>query len=143
MQHVSGELETLSRLQRLYPGALGIGRVNGPHHALRAALAKAERRGELIPLRHLARLDSRTGQVSIPYVRMKTRAQVRRMQLIRIGSMSVGAAAFLAGFGWLAWESRYVIGAAAGLLAVIGLSVWLAPHWKRGCPGLHCTGCQG
>lgn len=141
MQRASTDLEMLSRLQRLYPGALGVGRAHGQQHPLRAALARAERRGELIPLRHLARLDPRTGQVSIPYVRMKTRTQVRRMQWIRIGSMSVGGVVFLAGLGWLAWESRYIIGAAAGLLAVVGLSVWLAPHWRQGCPGLHCTGC--
>jgi hypothetical protein len=137
------EPDHLARVRALHPGAVGYGVVQGFTHQTRGEIRRMEKRGEVVALERFARLDKRTNLITIPYVRMKERSTVRREQAIRIGVMAGSGLMFLTAVAWLAWESRYVIGAAVGMMAVLALAFWLMPHFVRGCPGLHCQGCKG
>lgn len=98
-----------------------------------------EQRGEIIAIHRFAVENRMTGRITIPYVRMKERSQVRREQAIRIGVLGAAGLMFLTAVAWLAWESRYVIMIAAGMTALGALAFWLLPHFARGCP---CFGCR-
>jgi hypothetical protein len=97
----------------------------------------------MIGLRRFERIDRRTGQTCIPYVRLKTLEQVRREQLTRAALLAGVGLLAVSALAWLAWQARYEIAAAAGMTAagLLFLLVW--PHWSRGCSGLHCSGCRG
>lgn len=102
-----------------------------------------ERRGEIVAYRQYARLDRRSGVLEVPFVRLRSRVSVRRRRTLTAAMMTVTALALLSFTAWLAWESRYVIMAGTAILAGVMLLLWLAPHWGRGCPGMHCRGCGG
>lgn len=133
----------LVRVQALYPGAVGIGRIEGFRHQVGGEVRRMEKSGEIIAVHRFAKRDLQSGIVAIPYVRMKERSTVRREQAIRIGVFAGSALLFLTAVAWLAWQSRYVIMVAAGMAATMALLAWLLPHLVRGCPGIHCRGCRG
>jgi hypothetical protein len=133
--------ERLRRVQRLYPGAIGQGWAHGLKYQTRGEVRRMERTGEIIAVHRFAK--ELNGQVSIPYVRMKTRAQVHREQAKRVALMAGAGTLFLAAVAWMAWDARYVIATAAGLALASWLLIRLVPHWTNGCPGLHCPGCKG
>lgn len=112
-------------------------------HAVRSGLRARERRGELIPLWHMERFDRRTGVTRIPYVRVKTIEQVRRERILRAASLAGLGLAVTGAAIWAMWQVRYLLGAAAGCAALLAMVAILAPHWGRGCTGLHCSGCRG
>lgn len=135
--------ERLARLQRVYPGAISYGQVEGTRHLTLAEVRKMEKRGEIKALRRFARRNEITGQVTIPYVRYKTVEQVRKEQIIKVSAVTGAGIAAAYGVGWLLWESRWILLAAGVATALIVFLAWLAPHWSRGCAGIHCPGCQG
>lgn len=132
----------LSRIQKLYPGAVDVGRVTGTRHRVTAKVRTMEKRGEIIAVQRFAK-EIRPGVLEIPYVRMKTREQIRRGQLVKGGALLLGGLGAAYGAGWLVWESRYALELLAGaLLAGSGL-LYLSLHWSNGCSGIHCQGCRG
>lgn len=133
----------LTRLRELYPGAIERGVARGTRYRLPAEVRRMERRGEIIALHRFTRMDARTGQMMIPYVRMKARRQVTARRAVLIGAGLACGVLVLTGVGWLLWQSRRELLAGALLLGLVTGSVWLAPHWGRGCSGLHCSGCRG
>lgn len=137
------DLMPVERLRRVQPGAAQVESIRGTLNLVKAEVRKMEQRGEVTAYRQFARLDRRTGVLEIPYVRLRTRASVRREQVLTRLALSGAGIFFLAVVAWLAWESRYVIGAVLAIAATIMLVFWLAPHWTRGCPGMHCQGCRG
>ncbi len=136
--------ELMIRLRRIEPDGIGIGKITGTNqHLVRAELRRMERRGEVRGHYGAARVDPRTGTIEIPYVRLRTRAQIRARRAAWVAGSALAGVSVVFGLGWLAWESRYVIGAVLGAAALLIVASWLAPHWTRGCPGLHCAGCRG
>lgn len=135
------DLMPVERLRRVQPGTAQVGSITGTLNLVKAEVRRMEQRGEVTAYRQFARLDRRTGVLEIPYVRLRTRASVRRERILLTSGLALAGASFLAVVVWLAWESRYVIGAVLGIAATIMLVFWLAPHWTRGCPGLHCQCC--
>lgn len=135
--------QVLAQIQRRFPRAIGYGRATGPRHGLGREVARMERRGEIEQIRSLAKLDRRTGVLTIPYVRYKTPGQVRREQALKVGAVALVGSLAALGVGWLVWESRFALMALGAATAGIVLLAWLAPHWSRGCPGMHCPGCKG
>lgn len=133
----------LDRLARIYPGAIGRGVIEGSPHIVRSELRRWERRGEVIGLWHHGRIERKTGVTRIPYVRLKTRQEVARKHAVRVGALIGGGVLFAGSVFWAAWQVRYLIVGATGMFALVMLGFWLAPHWSRGCPGLHCSGCRG
>lgn len=134
--------ERLARVRRLYPGAIGQGWAHGLKYQTRGEVRRMEKRGEIIAVHRFAK-ESVPGRVVIPYVRMKTRAQVRREQARRVAVLSGAGLFFLGTVTWLAWDARYALGTLAGLMLTGTLVVRLVPHWRQGCSGLHCPGCKG
>ena len=139
----STSIERLTRLQRIYPGAIGQGVIEGSQHAVRRELKIWERRGEVIGLRRFEQVNRRAGTTRIPYVRLKTQAQVRRERLVRTLPLAATGMLFLGAVCWVAWEARYVVLSVAGMMTLGAAALRFAPHWRRGCTGLHCPGCRG
>lgn len=132
----------MSRIEKLYPGALDVGRITGTRHLVTAKVRAMQKSGEIIAVQRFAK-EIRPGVLEIPYVRMKTREQVRRAQAIKIGGLALGGLGAAYGFGWLVWQSRYVIGLFI-MLALLGLGLYGGSlHWSNGCSGIHCSGCRG
>jgi hypothetical protein len=133
----------LRRVRVLYPNAVGIGRVRGYRHQATGERQRMAKRGEVAPQWRFARRNERTGIVTIPYVRLKELAQVRREVAIRVGAMVFGAAVFLAGVAYALWTIRMLLLTAAGTVLGLTVLLWFLSHWRNGCPGLHCNGCHG
>lgn len=133
---------TMERIRRAYPAAQGYGRARGARFQVIRDLKIQERRGNMVPVWRFAK-EIRPGVIDVPVVIMRTTTQVRTRKIrngVLLAGVVVGA---VVGVGALVWASRYVIGAAAGMTAVLFLWFRLASHWTRGCSGLHCTGCRG
>jgi hypothetical protein len=132
----------LVRVRALYPGAVGVGRITGSRHLVRAEVRKMEKRGEIVSVRRFARRIE-SGELEIPYVRLKTVEQVRRGQRIKVTAVAAAGLCVATGAGWLLWESRTVIVPLAGVLAGVLMVAWISLHWSNGCSGIHCQGCRG
>lgn len=139
----STSVDRLTRLQKMYPGAVGQGMIEGSQHMARRQLRLWEARGEVIGLWCFERVNRRAGTTRIPYVRLKTQAQVRRERAIRAAVLAAAGVLFLGAVCWMAWQARFVILSAAGMTALGTLALLAWPHWTRGCSGLHCSGCRG
>jgi hypothetical protein len=87
----------------------------GPKWQLRANLQKQEARGDITVLWDQA--QDRHGFSTIPYVRRRTLAQIRRRRAARGASYAGSALLSLAGIGWALYDARHVI--AAALLALV------------------------
>lgn len=133
--------DRLARVRRLYPGAICTGTVTGTRHLVTAEVRKMERRGEIIAMERFAR-DLRGGVRVIPYVRLIERGVIRRRQALNLGALTLAGVLVATGVGWLVWESRYVLMIVAAAAGVVS-AVLLAPHLRRGCLGIHCSGCRG
>lgn len=101
-----------------------------------------EKRGEIVSVRRFARRIE-SGELEIPYVRLKTVEQVRRGQRIKVTAVAAAGLCVATGAGWLLWESRTVIVPLAGVLAGVLMVAWISLHWSNGCSGIHCQGCRG
>lgn len=132
----------LPRLRRLYPGAIDVGRVRGSRHTVKALVHRMEKRGEIVAVERFTR-EIRPGVLEIPYVRLKTVEQVRRIRRLKVGAFGLGALATAYGAGWLVWESRFVIALFAAVALAGGVLLYLSLHWSNGCSGIHCSGCRG
>ncbi len=139
----STSVERLTRLQKIYPEAIGQGVIEGSQHLVRRELRIWERRGEVIGLRRFEQIDRRAGTTRIPYVRLKTQAQVRRERLVGALPLAAAGMLFLGVVCWVAWEARYVALGVAGMMTLGAAALRFAPHWRKGCTGLHCPGCGG
>ena len=99
-----------------------------------------ERRGEIRPLWKEARV-SRAGLAIVPYVRLKSRAQLRKERLLRSAGWSVvglsGGVAFLVAL----WEARVMIGGGALFAGSAWFLITRRKH-SGACAGLHCPGCK-
>lgn len=131
----------LSRIQKLYPGAVDVGRITGTRHLVKNQVRTMEKRGEIIAMQRFAK-EIRPGVLEIPYVRMKTREQVRRGQMVKGGALLLASLGVTYGAGWLVWESRYVLALLAGALLAGAGVLYLSLHWSNGCSGIHCSGCR-
>lgn len=134
--------DRLARVRRLYPGAICTGTVTGTRHLVISEVRKMERRGEIIAMERFAR-DLRGGVRVIPYVRLIERGVIRRRQALNLGALTLAGVLVATGVGWLVWESRYVLMIIVGGLMTLTGAVLLAPHLRRGCLGIHCSGCRG
>lgn len=116
---------------------------SGPQHTLRAELRRQERRGEIQVGWQHASLDYRSGQLSVPYVRLKARSAIRRQVAIRWTVFGVSSAMAVTGALYALWTIRIFILITFGLAAAAVLLLRFLPHLSRGCSGIHCSGCQG
>lgn len=132
----------MSRIEKLYPGALDVGRITGTRHLVTAKVHAMQKSGEIIAVERFAK-EIRPGVLEIPYVRMKTREQVRRAQAIKIGGLALGGLGAAYGFGWLVYQSRMALLLLAGAGLAAAVLLYLSLHWSNGCPGIHCSGCRG
>lgn len=121
----------------------GICRAAGPQHTLRAHLRKQERAGEIQVGWQHASLNPRSGQLTVPYVRLKSASVIRRERTLRWTALWVGALALLTGVLYALWTIRVLIVSAVLLLGIAALVLRFLPHLSRGCSGLHCSGCRG
>lgn len=133
----------LARLQRIFPGAVGQGWAHGLLHQTRGEVKRLERRGEVLALWRFERINRRAGLTRIPYVRLVTRAQVRRKFWVRASVLGASGGLLLAGVTAAAWRDRYALLAVLLLAGIGGTLVRFGGHWRRGCPGVHCSGCRG
>lgn len=133
----------LTRVQALYPGAVGIGRISGSRHVVVAQKNKMVKTGEIIAIERFARVDNRAGLIEIPYVRMKTHEQVRRERRARAAAVVAGGLMLAVAVGWLLWQAREAIVLACVAVMVIPGALYLCSHWRNGCSGIHCSGCKG
>lgn len=125
-------------LRRYYPSAVGPEAITGFQHQTHAEAARMERRGEI---RIIDRRPTRNGISTVYYVRLKTRRQVRAERLARWSPAIFGALALIGFVAYALWSIRALL-AEVGLAIVITAAVlWLAPHWRSGCPGIHCNDC--
>lgn len=131
----------MARVRKLYPGAVGVGRVTVLRNR-RAELRKLERRGEIVCIERFTK-EVRPGVLEVPYVQLKERSQVRREQALKAGVALLAGTAAAYGIGWLIWESRFVIMLLAAALAGSAGLAYLSLHWRNGCSGIHCAGCWG
>lgn len=132
----------LTRVQALYPGAVGIGTISGTRHVVAAEKNRMVRTGEIIAIDRFTRRHA-GGLIEIPYVRMKTREQVRRERRVRALGVVAAGTALAVGVGWLLWQARLVILLAVATVLVGAGVLWLSSHWRHGCSGIHCSGCKG
>ena len=117
--------------------------MTGSRHRLLAAARVMERRGEVDLLIQDAR-EIRPGVLCIPYVRRKSRRQVRAERAAVWGGALLGAWLLIGGVLWMFWVARYVIGVALAMVAavmLVGFLCRLFGHWARGCAGSRCRLC--
>lgn len=116
---------------------------SGPQHTLRAHLRKQERAGEIQVGWQHASLNPRSGQLTVPYVRLKTRSAVRRQHVIRWTVFGASSAMAVTGALYALWTIRIFILSTLALALLAVLVLRFLPHLSRGCSGIHCSGCQG
>lgn len=136
----------------IQPYAPEVGFARGPRWTLREELKKQERRGDIAVDWDSARESPQgSGYLAIPYLRLRSLAEVRRRARNRTGAAVGAAIGSAAGFLWVVagvlealWDARTMLLGIAGLFLLAGgvmLIGRLARH-EPGCAGLHCPGCR-
>lgn len=121
----------MNELEKHFPN---VGVMTGSTHVVSAEARKMERRKEI----KIVGMQTTRVTRHVYYVRLKSLRRVRRERALRVGTPIVGVLALISWVAWMLWSVR-------SLLAEVGLAIlltaallWLVPHWKSGCPGVHC-----
>ena len=112
----------------------------GPNHRTQALARRMEKRGEIRVLWAGQRV-SRLGLARVPYMRLRSRRQVRRERNLRLAGWGVVGFASAVTFVASIWEARVIL-VGGFSLAASGWYLTSRLRHRGACPGLHCPGCR-